>query len=142
MSWRIEIPYDRHSPYIVEDTDSAVQVIIGSDHYQDNYELGRDVFDEYIDDAYGDIDICGVTYSASQVLRDVDENRYDEWYQEECMERARESEYDVKCELESNEYEGCSAWFAGNITASYFEDEEEDDEGHDEDEVFGCFLNE
>ena len=141
MSWKIDIPYDRNSPYIVEDIDDAVRLIVESDQYQDNYEIGRDAFDEFVDDSYGEIDVCGISYSASQVLRDVDEYRYDEWYREECLERARDSEYDVECELESNEHEGGSAWFAGNVTASYIEDEEEEDEGHDEDEVFDCFAN-
>ena len=135
MAWKIEIPYDRNSPYNCEDTSDAVQVIIESDAYLDSYEIGRNEFDEYIDEAYGDIDVCGIDYSPSEVLKNVDECRYDEWYQEECSERARESGDEIENELENNEYEGGSVWFAGNITATYYEaEEEEDDEGHDVEE--------
>ncbi len=39
-------------------------------------KLTEDAYDELLDEIYGDIDVCGVDVSASQVLYDVDPTRY------------------------------------------------------------------
>lgn len=141
MPWKIEVPYDRNSPYECETSGEAAQIIVDSDEYRSNYELDYSSFDDYIDECYGEIDICGINYYASKVLKDVDEYRYNEWYSEECSERASESQGDVEYELDRNETAGSTCWFYGNINATYYEeDEEDDDEGHDQDEVFDCFI--
>jgi len=39
--------------------------------------MNEEQFKEYLDEVYGDIDICGMSYPASQVLQDVDPTAFD-----------------------------------------------------------------
>jgi len=40
----------------------------------------EELFDEYIDELYGYINICGMDYPASRVLKEVDPTAYDVMY--------------------------------------------------------------
>ena len=42
-------------------------------------EVDEDTIDEYIDDAYGSIDISYSTFTASQILKNCDESMYSEF---------------------------------------------------------------
>lgn len=40
------------------------------------YDYAVEHFDEYLNDLYGDVDICGCNYSASYALQEVDPAKY------------------------------------------------------------------
>lgn len=52
----------------MEDIEEVVEKIL--DDMNDVY------FDDYLDEVYGEIEICGVTYYSSLVLKEVDETAY------------------------------------------------------------------
>jgi len=41
-----------------------------------SYESSDDEYDSYLDECYGDIDVCGNTYSASYALKELDPTAY------------------------------------------------------------------
>jgi len=44
-----------------------------------DWEIDDDAVDNYLDEVYGDVDLAGVKYSFSQVLKDTDECRYEDF---------------------------------------------------------------
>ena len=141
MPWRVEIPYDRNSPYMCVDSYEAADIICGSDEYQENYEIEDSTFDDYLNSCYDTVDVCGLEYEPAEALKLINDDRYYEWKREQEAEEAADNKDNVREELDDNEDERGGVWFYGNIRAFYIEDEEdeEEDEGHDQDEVFDCF---
>lgn len=135
MAWRIEIPYDTHSPYLCGDSHEAADLICGSDEYQGNYEIDDYAFDDYLNSCYDRVDICGCDYDPAEALKSVNESLYYEMKREQESYEASENQEGVRQELDGGEDERGGVWFYGNIRAYYIEDEEnDDDEGHDVEE--------
>lgn len=82
----------------------------------------EDYYDDYLNEAYGEIDVCGYTYLAAGVLYDVDPTAYhcgrSDW--EDAM------SYDLTDELESMCDGESSEWYGATVLCE--EDEEEEDE--------------
>lgn len=57
----------------------------------DNYEveISEEQFDEFLDDCYGDVEVCGFTYNASYALKELDPTAY------RCAKSDYESNYDL-----------------------------------------------
>ena len=53
------------------------------------YSLTESEFDEHLDDCYDEVSICGMTYTASQVLKECDPIAY------RCMKSDYESNFDL-----------------------------------------------
>lgn len=54
------------------------------------YESTDDEYDSYLDECYGDIDVCGSTFSASYALKNLDPTAY----------RCGKSDYDSEKDLD------------------------------------------
>lgn len=76
------------------------------DHFE--YSCTESEYDEFLDDAYGDVEICGMSYNSSCALKKLDPIAY------RCGKSDFESNYDLddceeyndlKDELESLEYD-------------------------------------
>jgi hypothetical protein len=83
----------------------------------DDFEMDEDEVDNRIDDVYPEVDIAGVKYTCSRVLKEIDECRYDEIkndfedeYRSEKTEELQDELDELEAELESkyedNEEEG------------------------------------
>lgn len=87
-----------------------------------SYESTDDEYDSYLDELYGDIDVCGYTYSASYALKELDPTAYRcgkvdydsekdlddvEEYQEliQELEELKDQESDLESEIEELENE-------------------------------------
>jgi len=136
MPWRVEIPYDRDSPYMCDDSSEAADVICGSGEYQSNFEVDDDVFDDFLNECYSRVDVCGYDYDPAYALKCINEDAYYDSKREYEENEASENHDNVREELDDNEDDRGGVWFYGNIRAFYIEEEEddEDDEGHDVDE--------
>lgn len=69
--------------------------IVSKQHEIDSFEYSctETEYDNWLDEVYGDVNICGYTYSASQALENVDPTAY------RCGKSDYESEYDLdNCE--------------------------------------------
>lgn len=55
-----------------------------------SYESSEDEYDSYLDECYGDIDVCGSIYSASYALKELDPTAY----------RCGKSDYDSEKDLD------------------------------------------
>lgn len=67
----------------------------------DNFELSDDEYDDVLDGISGDIEVFGTNYSASQVLKNVDEIRYNLGKSEEEARIGEEKQEELKDELEA-----------------------------------------
>ena len=65
----------------------------------DNWESDENDYDSYIDDSFGDVDVMGISYSMSQVLKGVDKIRYNmgksEWEDEEREKKKEEIQNEI-----------------------------------------------
>ena len=61
------------------------------------YSLTEAEFDDYLDELYGEVKVCGMTYSASYILKECDPVTY------RCMKSDYESNYDLDACLEYTE---------------------------------------
>lgn len=78
-----------------EDPRDAVDSIIDKDEFEEEFE-------EVLRDTYGDVDVCGVSYDAVDLLRDYDwyeyQRLFDDWFDEKCEELA--TDLDVEGEVD------------------------------------------
>ena len=68
MTYRMTHPY--HHDYDCDDVDEVIERLR---EYADT-----DDFDDYLNDCYGTVNICGHVYDAAEALRDVNSYAYDE----------------------------------------------------------------
>ena len=82
--------------YEVEKTIGAIEIaILDKQKEIDSFEYScsDDEYDEMLDDVYGDVEICGMNYSSSQALKELDPTAYN------CGKGDYESNYDLNnCE--------------------------------------------
>ena len=123
MSLKYEVRFRYGEPQLFEDSNAAACAITGNDEYIDGLEV--DV-DEAIDDSYGRIEICGETYWASRILRELDEYQYDQYCAEERRNCA-ENNVDYVEEMLDRMDDGDEESFEGGITVTCFEDDEDED---------------
>lgn len=138
MHLEYEVRRRYQQPQMFSDEYDAADEIIADEYYIEDQEV--DV-DESIDDCYGRIEICGTEYWASRILKELDENVYYEYLEDERRNYA-ENNRDYVAEqiraLDAGEEYNCD----GGITVTAIEvldedDDEEDDFDHEEfNEVF------
>ena len=78
--------------YEVEKTIGAIEIaILDKQKEIDSFEYSctDDEYDEMLDDVYGDVEVCGVTYSSSRALKLLDPTAY------RCSKCDYESNYDL-----------------------------------------------
>jgi hypothetical protein len=66
----------------------------------EEWEITENEYDEFLDEMQGDIDILGVTYSLSHVLKEVDKVRYNIGMVEEEDRIREEKREELETELE------------------------------------------
>lgn len=124
MKWEVHFPYGE--PQIFDDADDAADAIIENDEYIDDMDV--DV-EEYFD-SEGQVNICGVSYWPSSIIRAIDEERWYDAQSEEKRYMAENSKDEVSGELEGM-LTGDETRFAGRITVyciSGIDDDDEEDE--------------
>ena len=138
MHIEYEVRRRYQQPQMFSDEYDAADEIIADEYYIEDQEV--DV-DESIDECYGRIEICGTEYWASRILRELDENVYEEYLDDERRNYAENNRDYVAAQirlLDAGEEYNCE----GGITVTAIEvldedDEEEDDFDHEEfNEVF------
>ena len=123
----VKTRYD--APKEFDDSSDAATYITEDENYIDELEV--DV-DEFIDEAYGHIDIGGSEYWASQILKNLDEYVYNEMEQEEKRNCA-EGNTDYVSERLDAMCDGDEEWFEGGVKVTSIDQDEDDD---NEDPVF------
>lgn len=140
MPWRVEVPYDRNSPYMFGDSrDVAEFLTCNCDTYIDNYEYDSSSYDESLD-CEGTVSVNGIDLWPSEILKELRPEYYNEGLDEERRYYARESGDNIEYELDHATRD--TVWFDGGITCTYIDEEEiedEDDEGLDKEEFSDCF---
>jgi len=107
--------------YTEDEFDDLMEKICDIEYYEDT-----DSFNDWLDEREGDVEVCGRSYSASDVLRSCDEDAY---YDELHSYAENEQEY-YWGEIEENLHRmenGTSEWF-NNFHIRYIEYEEPDEE--------------
>lgn len=138
MHLEYEVRRRYQQPQMFSDEYDAADEIIEDEYYIEEQEV--DV-DESIDECYGKIEICGTEYWASQILKELDENAYYEYLDDERRNYA-ENNRDYVAEqiraLDAGEEYNCE----GDITVTAIEVPDEDDdeeEDFDHEEFDGVF---
>lgn len=121
---------DPDKRYGENEIDALLERCISAEYFEED----DDAFNEYLDQCYNNYEICGVEYSASQILREVDPDSYNQ-----------EKEYwasnEVDNEYENGRYELEHARIGGNIyicnyvISVYDDDDEDEDIEEDEDDI-------
>jgi hypothetical protein len=68
-----------------------------------DWEMDECDVDEYLDGSYPDVDLAGVKYSFSQVLKDTDPGRYDDFKTDIESQQREEQQEELEDELEDLE---------------------------------------
>ena len=138
MHLEYEVRRRYQQPQMFSDEYDAADVIIEDEYYIENQEV--DV-DEYIDECYGKIEIYGTEYWASQILKELDENVYYEYLDDERRNYARNNRDYVAEQirlLDAGEEFNCEGGIT--VTAVEFPDEDDDEEdGFDHEEFNEVF---
>lgn len=120
------------NPVDYDDAREAAEAITEDDSYVDYMEPD---INESLDECYGRIEICGQDFWASNILKELDEDAYNDYYREEQVSCAQGDIDYVEDTLEGMS-DGDEEHFAGgDIRVIYREGEEEEDE-YDSEESF------
>ena len=138
MTLQYEVRTRYGSPEIFDDAWDAASYITENDEYIDELEV--DV-DEYIDEAYGHIEINGTDYCASRILYHLDEEAYYDLQREEKRSYAENNTDWVADQIRCMD-EGDEKSFDGGITVTCIAVMDEEDEKEDSsfDEEFGSIF--
>ena len=115
--------------YIIDGTETFDSASAAAGYITDN--MGEDIYEEMLDECYGEIDVCGYSYSASYALRELDPVAY----------RCGMADYydslsgDIENDLDGAD-DGDELDFYG-FSVECVDDEETEDE-EDEDEKEAC----
>jgi hypothetical protein len=71
-------------------------------------ELTEEEFEDYLNEVYGDVDICGISYPAGNVLKQVDETAFDVAYADHDTERWKCGECGAEYDNEEGAEDCCS----------------------------------
>lgn len=109
--------------YTEDEIDSLLDFLDNVDGWTEAY----DDFEEYLNEEYEDVEICGETYTAANALYRVDEDRYNdimnEWAEGEA-EYHRDEDADTLNEMSDGDEE----WIQGYKIECVYEDEDDEDE--------------
>lgn len=125
---KIEVSAPYSSTEVFEDEYDAARYITELDTYIDNMEVD---IDDNIDESYGRIEIAGIDFWASRILRELDETAYDEIYEEEKRNCAENDADWLAGEIRQMS-DGDERDFNGVTVRCYEEDEEEDEVDEDQ----------
>ena len=64
-----------------------------------DWEIEDSAVDDYLDEVYGDVDLAGVSYSFSKVLKDTDECRYEDFKTDIENQKREEQEEELQDEI-------------------------------------------
>jgi len=65
----------------------------------EDWEIGDNEVDDYLDEVYGDVDLAGVSYAFSRVLKDTDECRWEDFKIDIENEKREEQEEELQDEI-------------------------------------------
>ena len=138
MTLQYEVRTRYGSPETFEDAWDAASHITDNEEYIDELEV--DV-DEYIDEAYGHIEINGTDYWASRILYNLDEEAYYDLQREEKRSSAENNTDCIADQIRSMD-EGDELNYDGGITVTCIAvmDEEDEEEDSSFDEEFGSIF--
>jgi len=66
-----------------------------------DWEIDDDTVDNHLDEVYGDVDLAGVSYAFSTVLKDTDECRYEDFKTDIENEKREEQEEELQDEIDN-----------------------------------------
>ena len=121
MKW--ELTGSWREPQIFDDPDTLAAEITGDSDYISEMEPSEDsVFD-----FDGRVEVCGIDYWPSEIIKAVDEERYNEMMDEERRYMAESNQNEIARELEMMSY-GEEQWYPGNMRVKCIRDEEDDED--------------
>jgi len=65
----------------------------------EDWEIEDNEVDDYLDEVYGDVDLGGVSYAFSRVLKDTDECRYEDFKTDIENQKREEQEEELQDEI-------------------------------------------
>jgi hypothetical protein len=129
MGLKFEVRFRYGEPQIFADANSAACAITENEDYIDDIEVD---IDDYLDESYGHIEICGEDFWASKILYELYQDRYYEIQNDERRNTAENNLDWVEDTLDRMD-DGDEESFEGGIRVICFDDGEDEDED-DEDE--------
>lgn len=96
-----------------------------AEYCYDEDNVSSDDFDEYLDDCFESIDICGETYSPSTCLYGVDEDRYNSLYEDWVEGKVSSEREDITYEL--NRLSDGDTYDIANYTIYVYEEDGEEE---------------
>ena len=118
---KYEVHFAYRDPQVFDDASDAASAIVSDEDYISEMDYDEsDVFDYD-----GRVDVLGVDYWPSEIIRAVDEDRYNEMIESEKQCIAENSQDDVKSELENMSADE-ETRFPGNIRVVCLSDEEDE----------------
>lgn len=118
---KYEVHFAYRDPQVFDDASDAAYAIVSDEDYISEMDYDEsDVFDYD-----GRVDVLGVDYWPSEIIRAVDEDRYNEMIESEKQCIAENSQDDVESELENMSADE-ETRFPGNIRVVCLSDEEDE----------------
>lgn len=118
---KYEVHFAYRDPQVFDDASDAASAIVSDEDYISEMDYDEsDVFDYD-----GRVDVLGVDYWPSEIIRAVDEDRYNEMIESEKQCIAENSQDDVESELENMSADE-ETRFPGNIRVVCLSDEEDE----------------
>ena len=118
---KYEVHFAYRDPQVFDDASDAASAIVSDEDYISEMDYCEsDVFDYD-----GKVDVLGVDYWPSDIIKAIDEDRYNEMIESEKQYIAENSQDDVESELENMSADE-ETRFSGNIRVICLGDEEDE----------------
>ena len=90
MTTKLEAAINVKRREIAEKKEEIAEVKKAIENFDPSEHVSEDEFEEWLDEVYGDIDICGLNYRAAYALKEVDLTAYREAFNDYCDSRSRD----------------------------------------------------
>ena len=111
--------------YIIDETETFTDASAAAQYITDN--MDEEEYENMLDECYGEIDVCGYSYSASYALRELDPTAYRCGMADYYDSLSSDIEYDLERADDGDELD-----FYGFTVECVEDEEEEEDEDEDE----------
>lgn len=125
MKWELSGRW--REPQVFDDPDELAEYITNDSDYISEMEPDEDSVFDYD----GKVDVLGVDYWPSQILREIDRDRYDEMMDNEKEYLAESNREEISRELETMSY-GEETEYQGSIKVRCVQDDDGDEDGESE----------
>lgn len=100
MTTKLEAAINVKRREIAEKKEEIAQIKAQIENFDPSEHVSEEEFEAWLDEVYGDVEICDLKYSASYALKEVDPTAYREGFNNYCDSRSRDGDIPAYKELE------------------------------------------